>query len=1405
MRITTFLMTLVLIVSTLNAQQSKKQTSRVLKIEQNKQQLEHPKKSVQKLSFNRTAVQNLLGSSTPQPASTAGSGWATVSLSAHNVWSDNSGYQLLLDPTATAYGTVIPPVGYDGILYPDCSVPANLYDIFTYRIPANATPACNSPFVVMDDSVTIPIPAGTYDFCIVNPVDNENIWIAGGSNSRKDNYVFEAGKKYIFQAVGIFNEETYEFSDDVILTVENDNAALPAPVSNLSAVSVGGSQIKITWTNPSQNIGGTALASLTAVSVYVNDGTTPVYTKSNPVVGGTESYTYTFSGSGTFKFTVVASAGGGTGYPQSVAITDCPLPTLPLIQNFNDYYSLGCWKMISNNFKNSAYSLFVPHMGVVSIDGQNLFMFCSIHYTDDYDETTNDYYQYLITPELPSNSPLKISFDYAKGADMNEDFIVGYSTTTRDTAAFTWMGTTTTATSTSFNDFVAVAPAGTKYIAINYRSNYCYYLFIKNLVIDVAPDNDAAITAITAPVSDPNLTATEKVTAIIRNEGANRINSLNLELTVDGKVIATEPYTGNIVPGDTASYTFTQTADLSALGDHTVSVKAILAGDQNSANDSKTVTITHIVCDVTSFPWFDNSEPNTEFAPCWQFLGGDNGEGYDGVATWKRVTWGDEKGSMFISESQIESGPFYNPVITPLNPDNWLVTPHLILNGNYTLSFDISGNGGRSILGDRYSVLVSTTGTSFSDFTEIYRDTITFDNWKTVTLPLNQYNGNAIYIAFRHWDSKGEAIKIDNIGVSQSLDNDAAITAITAPVSGHNLTANQTVTATIKNFGVHPITSLDLELTVDGNVVKTETYTGNIASWSTDTYTFTAKADLSAEGYHTVAVRAILTGDQNSDNDGISVSVKNLVCNTVNTFPWTEGFDTATSLDCWLQEYSPQTLTTIDWKLTTEEDKGSWIFSSNPPTMGTSMAYFFDEGFVRYQTKLITPTLDISALSRPGLKFYYSMPERYGNALGTIIYNDTLNIYYKTSEAGNWTLLQTFKDPVDNWKEVIIQLPNASNNYYIAFEGKNAVGFPITLDDVTVYNIPLADASVTAITAPVNGLELSAAESVTATVKNYGLNPINSIDMELTVDDKVVATETYKVNIASFDTVACTFNAKADLSAAGDHTVTVRAILSGDETTANDSKTIIVNNTVCKVETLPLIQDFSNVFSFMCWKTVSNNPENDMQDVYATDAVMGLYTNGELIDAVFAFSSSYWAENGDYNQYLISPELPPTSGDLTISFDYLSNYGMPEDFRVGYSKTTNDVAAFTWGEGITTNSPAFITYKDAAPAGTKFVAINYYSNNQSQLIIDNIVIDGKVINSIPVVNANNIIVYSSNGQIVVKVSEDSAIRVVDMTGRTLGNYRTAANSTLSISQPKGIYLLEVRSNSGRTAHKVVVK
>lgn len=100
----------------------------------------------------------------------------------------------------------------------------------------------------------------------------------------------------------------------------------------------------------------------------------------------------------------------------------------------------------------------------------------------------------------------------------------------------------------------------------------------------------------------------------------------------------------------------------------------------------------------------------------------------------------------------------------PLTPDNWIITPEIDLSEvdsgkeiylNYTVCPSANTPIYRT---ERYSVLVSITGTDITDFTDVIWDetlTQTMENWVYVLreIDISTYAGLKIRIAFRHHDS----------------------------------------------------------------------------------------------------------------------------------------------------------------------------------------------------------------------------------------------------------------------------------------------------------------------------------------------------------------------------------------------------------------------------------------------------------------------------------------------------------------------------------------------------------------------------------------------------------------------------------------------------------------------------
>jgi len=161
---------------------------------------------------------------------------ATVTLTAGNVWGDGTGYQMLMDADATAYGTLFQA---SGGLNTSGNVPQSVYDQFEFKIPTNADGVLTTSNIVFNSSQTVLVDAGTYDFCITNPVPGDRVWIATTSSisyGRRNNFTFEAGYAYTFAVT--YNSAANR--DAVSMTSQFTGAGLTRHTVNYAVSGSGG-------------------------------------------------------------------------------------------------------------------------------------------------------------------------------------------------------------------------------------------------------------------------------------------------------------------------------------------------------------------------------------------------------------------------------------------------------------------------------------------------------------------------------------------------------------------------------------------------------------------------------------------------------------------------------------------------------------------------------------------------------------------------------------------------------------------------------------------------------------------------------------------------------------------------------------------------------------------------------------------------------------------------------------------------------------------------------------------------------------------------------------------------------------------------------------------------------------
>ncbi len=115
----------------------------------------------------------------------------------------------------------------------------------------------------------------------------------------------------------------------------------------------------------------------------------------------------------------------------------------------------------------------------------------------------------------------------------------------------------------------------------------------------------------------------------------------------------------------------------------------------------------------------------------------------------------------------------------------------------------------------------------------------------------------------------------------------------------------------------------------------------------------------------------------------------------------------------------------------------------------------------------------------------------------------------------------------------------------------------LTTPDQGAYEL-VDDAGITAITTPNSGCNLTNAEVVTVTIKNFGEVPLTNVPVSYTINGGTAVNETYAGSIAPNATANYAFTATANLAAPGSYSIVATANLTADDLATNNSFTKVV-------------------------------------------------------------------------------------------------------------------------------------------------------------------------------------------------------------------------------------------------------
>lgn len=151
-----------------------------------------------------------------------------------------------------------------------------------------------------------------------------------------------------------------------------------------------------------------------------------------------------------------------------------------------------------------------------------------------------------------------------------------------------------------------------------------------------------------------------------------------------------------------------------------------------------------------------------------------------------------------------------------------------------------------------------------------------------------------------------------------------------------------------------------------------------------------------------------------------------------------EEFSTQAVPTGWTQEF---VVDTADWTLNNGGNEGYPLSAYSAPFNN----YLQSSNQTDSITRLIMPVQDFLGQTAVYLRFYLAMVMWFSD-------QDEIKIVYKNDINDPWTELLYINTEIVDWTEYVLNLPNLSSTYYIAFEGNSKYGRGVCLDNVELFS-----------------------------------------------------------------------------------------------------------------------------------------------------------------------------------------------------------------------------------------------------------------------------------------------------------------------------------------------------------------
>jgi hypothetical protein len=378
---------------------------------------------------------------------------------------------------------------------------------------------------------------------------------------------------------------------------------------------------------------------------------------------------------------------------------------------------------------------------------------------------------------------------------------------------------------------------------------------------------DLGILSIVSPsVTACGLGASENVTIQLKNFGLNTITTADIYYKLNNGTPVHEVFIGSIAPNTTYNFTFTQHANLSAIGNYTFKFYVAMTGDGNSLNDTISNYSVSNGWDFISSAYTMGFEPTENYSN-WTTINSDAGT-YKWVMPYASATY---------AHTGNNSAQFYNG--TTNTGEDWLFSRcfYLQAGNTYSISFwyRVYSASYPQTITLKYGTSASSAGMTTTLATLA---SITNTTYQQSATPFVAPVSGTYYFGWSGLVGLTDYAYIDDINIKMVPQQEASLVSMTTPISGCGLTTAEPVTIKIKNTGGGLINgNLNAKYKIiGGSTTITESVAHQIAVDSIYSFTFATPANLSVTNLDsTFNIRSWveLAGDPIHANDTILKSI----------------------------------------------------------------------------------------------------------------------------------------------------------------------------------------------------------------------------------------------------------------------------------------------------------------------------------------------------------------------------------------------------------------------------------------------------------------------------------------------------------------------------------------------------